>query len=138
MYRETTLESEMNKERKELCIKKLQESVELKLGYLLKTPKDFERCRATIFSTLHDNISISTLKRIWGYVVPSDDYQPSWQSLDVLAQFAGYGGFSMFCTACCQAEGNTKVDAMFVIESISNNIQQVERDLNILRNMLKE
>ena len=53
----------------------------------MKTPKDFDFLAGQIFDKLHENVSSTTLKRIWGYL--SEPSTPRLSTLDILAQFVG-------------------------------------------------
>lgn len=75
-------------------IKKLCRAVETAVGKKMHTPRDFETLSETIFDKLHQNISPSTLKRIWGYLPSS--ITPRLSSIDLLAQFVGYDDFDAF------------------------------------------
>lgn len=75
-------------------IKKLCRAVETAVGKKMHTPRDFEMLSETIFDKLHQNISPSTLKRIWGYLPSS--ITPRLSSIDLLAQFVGYDDFDAF------------------------------------------
>ena len=76
-------------------LSRLLRRVEEKVGREMKTPKDFEFLSAQIFEQTRRTISISTLKRVWGYV---DAYKSVREStLDLLAQFVGFNNFQHFC-----------------------------------------
>ncbi len=75
-------------------IEKLCRAVETTVGKKMHTPKDFDTLSEIIFDKLHQNISPSTLKRIWGYLPSS--ITPRLSSIDLLAQFVGYDDFDAF------------------------------------------
>lgn len=127
----------MDKTQRQLYVRKLQQCVEAKLGCSIKTPKDFEKCRDTIFVSLHENISISTLKRIWGYVGLPDDYHPSQQSLNILSLFAGYESFDRFCSSYHSTHGNANIEMKLLVDSITKNILRVKGELDQLQIFLK-
>lgn len=79
----------------EEAIGRLLERVEEKVGRKMKTPRDFDFLAEQIFETMHKSISVSTLKRVWGYVPANGITRES--TLDLLAQFAGFASFSQFC-----------------------------------------
>lgn len=128
----------MDMKQRLLFTRKLRDVVESKLGYNLNTPKNFSSCRATIFESLHENISVSTLKRMWGYVKQPDDYMPSIHTLDTLSQFVGYDSFAAYCDACRQNVGKSKADVKFLIESLSGSIHKMEGELNQLREIFED
>lgn len=69
-------------------IQQLCQQIEVALHHPIRTPKDFDFLRGSIFKRLNILISSTTLKRIWGYV--DDEVTPRPSSLDILAQFLGY------------------------------------------------
>ena len=79
----------------EEAISRLLGRVEEKVGRKMKTPRDFDFLAEQIFETMHKSISVSTLKRVWGYVPANGITRES--TLDLLAQFAGFTSFSQFC-----------------------------------------
>ena len=79
----------------EEAICRLLGRVEEKVGRKMKTPRDFDFLAEQIFETMHKSISVSTLKRVWGYVPANGITRES--TLDLLAQFAGFASFSQFC-----------------------------------------
>lgn len=70
------------------------EAIEQKVGYRLRTPKDFERLHTQLFEDYHVMISTSTLKRLWGYVQSSSS--PRLSSLDQLVKALGYKDWEDF------------------------------------------
>lgn len=80
-----------------LFINELRQAVEEKAGRTLRTPRDFDYLRDVLFDELGIMVSVSTLKRIWGYV--KSDSQPRPSSLDPLARYAGYADYDTFWKA---------------------------------------
>ncbi len=76
-------------------LQKLRQETELLLGRQMRTPKDFDFLSEQIFEQLHQHISTSTLKRLWGYLPSSEN--PRTSTLDLLAQFVGYADWQDFC-----------------------------------------
>ena len=70
-------------------------AVEQTVGYSPRTPKDFDRLSDEIFVRLHQRVSPTTLKRLWGYV--ASDAVPRQSTLDLLAQFVGCDDYDAFC-----------------------------------------
>ena len=70
-------------------------AVEQSVGYSPKTPKDFDRLSDDIFARLHQKVSPTTLKRLWGYV--ASDAVPRQSTLDLLALFVGSDDYAAFC-----------------------------------------
>ncbi len=73
----------------------LLELVEAKYGRTLKTSTDFEEFTLAIKNHIGENVSASTLKRLWGYV--NDRHVPRVHTLDILANYVGYASFKEFC-----------------------------------------
>ena len=67
----------------------LRESIEESIGRTLRTPKDFDFLAESIFEKLHQRISPTTLKRLWGYLHDTSS-SPRPSTLDLLAQFIDY------------------------------------------------
>lgn len=57
-------------------------------GRKMRTPADFDHLAASIYARLHETVSVSTLKRLYGYV--RCDSTPRRAVLDVLSRYAGY------------------------------------------------
>ena len=74
-------------------IQMLIRQVEQRTGGPLLTPKDFERLKTML--PQHDQLSISTLKRIWAYVPNS--HLPREVTLSILARFVGFDDWNDFC-----------------------------------------
>lgn len=64
-------------------------------GREMRTPYDFDHLAASIYSRLHESVSVSTLKRIYGYV--RSDSTPRRTVLDILSRFVGYTDWAAFC-----------------------------------------
>ena len=73
----------------------LRELVTIKFRQPQKTPADFNLLSAEIFKLTRRSLSVSTLKRIWGYV--TSDHGTSFSSLSTLARYAGYSDWDSFC-----------------------------------------
>lgn len=72
----------------------LKREVAGQYGQVLRTTNDFDRLRDDIIATTSQSISLSTLKRLWGYV---EGWQvPRRGTLDVLARYLGYSSFEAF------------------------------------------
>ena len=75
-------------------IDRLRKAIEQDIGRQMQTPKDFEFLSACIFQRLQQTVSVSTLKRLWGYT--SSYATTRTTTLDVLARFVGYDNFEHF------------------------------------------
>jgi len=79
------------------AIEKLRKTVEKTLDREMRTPKDFTFLADSIFEKLHETVSPTTLKRMWGYL--SEPVTPRLSTLDILSQFVGYSSWNDFCMA---------------------------------------
>lgn len=64
-------------------------------GRAVRTPQDFDFLAASIFRRIHESVSASTLKRIFGYV--KTDGNPRRAVLDILSRYVGYSDWDAFC-----------------------------------------
>lgn len=78
-------------------ILQLRDAIEKKTRRYPATPKDFDCLAADIYEQLHESVSASTLKRVWGYV--DSDSTPRITTLNVLAKFIGYSNWHDFCNS---------------------------------------
>ena len=77
------------------ALARLRDLIEEMVGRKMKTPKDFDFLAGQIFDKLHENVSSTTLKRIWGYLPETS--APRISTLDLLAQFVDYEDWDSFC-----------------------------------------
>lgn len=77
----------------------IEESVKRKI----RTPYDFEFLTGAIWERLHENISPTTLKRLWGYIEGADTTRRT--TLCLLAQFLGYADWEAYQDALKHREG---------------------------------
>ncbi len=68
--------------------------VESRFGKSLETPYDFAALKESIWGATGDLISLSTIKRLWGYVGGVSEARPS--TLDVLSKYVGKRDFNDF------------------------------------------
>lgn len=66
----------------------LKRDIENQLKQHFKTPYDFEHLAAVIWERLRENVSPTTLKRLWGYIDGAE--RPRRATLCLLARFLGY------------------------------------------------
>lgn len=69
--------------------------VEEKFGKPLDSTNDFEEFALRLKGCRQDVLSVSTLKRIWGYV--NDSHRPRTGTLDALSRYLGHPHFQGFC-----------------------------------------
>ena len=63
---------------------RLIEIVEERVGRKMQTPKDFEFLSEQIFDSLHQHISPTMLKRLWGYL--TEPSEPRLSTLNLLSK----------------------------------------------------
>lgn len=80
---------------KEHNIQRLREAVESVMGSPIRTPKDFDYLSELIGDKEGQQISPTTLKRLWGYLPGSS--LPRISTLNLLADFVGYDSWEAFC-----------------------------------------
>lgn len=74
----------------------LRKEIENQVGREMKTPKDFTYLSEKIFASTHKHLNDFTLKRFWGYI---DRGGCNTTTLNILADFAGYGGWNEYLDA---------------------------------------
>lgn len=90
-------------------------AIEHAVDYKICTTRGFERLSQMIMHRTRENISVSTLKRIWGYVKGYDDIRMS--TLDVLSRFLGYEDYRHFSTQM-RSEADVTASKFFFGECI--------------------
>ena len=98
----------------------LREAIEAKMGKKLETNKDFDSLSNSIHDELHDRISSTTLKRIWGYV--SEPVNPRHYTLSQLARFVGYADWDAFCASQGESENTTPSTSPETEETIDSSV----------------
>ncbi|MCQ2342907.1 MAG: hypothetical protein MJZ75_05405 [Paludibacteraceae bacterium] len=69
-------------------ILQLRLDIEHNISRRMLTPYDFEFLAGAIWERLHENLSPTTLKRLWGYIEGADTARHT--TLSLLAQFLGF------------------------------------------------
>lgn len=80
--------------KKDSDISILKEKIEEIVSKKLKVPSDFDFLSGAIWERIHESISASTLKRIWGYV--GKDIVARETTLDILSRFLNYKNWDDF------------------------------------------
>lgn len=75
-------------------IELLRQAVAEVFGYVPVTPTDFDLLSSDIERRTSRTLSVSTLKRLWGYVTSATS--PSYSTLSVLARYVGWGDWDSF------------------------------------------
>ena len=85
----------MNKNAPEILA--LRQDIENELKRRIKTPYDFEFLAGVVWERLHENISPTTLKRLWGYIDGADTTRRT--TLCLLSRFLGYADWEAYLAA---------------------------------------
>ncbi len=72
----------------------LRMDIEYEVKRKIRTPYDFEFLAGVIWERLHENISPTTLKRLWGYIDGADTARRT--TLCLLSQFLGYADWKAY------------------------------------------
>lgn len=83
-------------------------------GAPIETSSDFERLSNFIEETLKQPVSVSTLKRLWGYV--SMTPKPRMSTLDILCHFVGRKDYRQLCIELQQSSNFFSADKVFASE----------------------
>lgn len=76
-------------------LQQLLRATEQALGQRVVTPRDFKALSERLTERLDTGLSVSTLKRLWGYV--PNGFSPSTYTLNILSRFVGYDDWEQFC-----------------------------------------
>ncbi len=82
----------MNKNAPEILTLRLD--IERDLKRRIRTPYDFEFLAGVVWERLHENISPTTLKRLWGYIDGADTTRRT--TLCLLSQFLGFADWETY------------------------------------------
>lgn len=95
----------------------LRKEIESISGREMKTPKDFTFLSEEIFRTTHKHLSDFTLKRFWGYI---DRGSCNTSTLNILADFAGYGDWKGYVNSVLNNEGTSGplTDAFLTVRAL--------------------
>lgn len=96
-------------------IKCLRSDLEQRMGQQLQSPADFQLLIQQMWEKNHGVLSLSTIKRLWGYV--ESNGAPRLSTLNTLAQFLGFTDWNAYLVALEQRGGTES--AMFTGEGIN-------------------
>ena len=85
-------------------IQSLRRDIEQRMGVALQSPADFEQLIQQIWNKQHRVLSLSTIKRIWGYVESSS--MPRLSTLNTLSRFIGYADWNAYLLALEQRDAS--------------------------------
>ena len=95
-------------------IQSLRRDIEQRMGVALQSPADFERLLQQIWDKQHSVLSLSTIKRVWGYVESSG--APRISTLNTLSQFLDYTDWNAYLVALEQRKESES--GMFMGEGV--------------------
>ena len=95
-------------------IKCLRSDLEQRMGQQLQSPADFQLLIQQIWEKNHAVLSLSTVKRLWGYV--ESNGEPRLSTLNTLAKFLDFADWNAYLVALEQRGGTES--AMFTGEGI--------------------
>ena len=93
-------------------ISELKQQIEESVGRKMKTSTDFIFLSGAIWERIHENLSTSTLKRLWGYVDGPDKTRDS--TLDILSRFLGFSNWDDFISHISQNNGSDQVQTEYI------------------------
>ncbi len=108
-------------------IYELRLRIETSIKRKIQTPADFDFLRGIIWDRTHEQISTSTLKRLWGYIDGVDTARNS--TLNVLSKALNYNDWDDF-TNKLKFENQTNSD-LVLSESIASNKLTIGNTLSI-------
>lgn len=95
-------------------IEYLKQLIAQAYGAPVETSTDFARLSATIEESTGQPVSVSTLKRLWGYVSMAP--KPRLSTLDILCRFAGRKDYRQLCIELQQSSGFFAADKVIASE----------------------
>ncbi len=104
---------------------RLKEEVEALVGRKIKSPKDFDFLSRQIQGYTQESISMSTLKRMWGYVATT--CKPSLFNLDLLSRMVGYPDWAAFC----QDDSGTASSRFFVKSKLISAALEMDEQVKL-------
>lgn len=87
--------------------------VEKRVGRPIKSPVDFDLLSLRISEQISEQVSTSTLKRIFGYI--STEHTPRYSTLSTLSRFVGYDDWEDFC---CSIIRKAEEDSGFITSKV--------------------
>lgn len=82
----------MTKESPEIV--QLRLDIEARMHHKIHSPYEFDCLAGAIWERLHENISPTTLKRLWGYIDGAE--VPRWGTLSLLSRFLGFNDWEHY------------------------------------------
>lgn len=95
-------------------IEYLKQLIAQTYGAPIEASSDFERLSNAIEEVLKQSVSVSTLKRLWGYVSMAP--KPRISTLDILCRYVGRKDYRQLCVELQQSSNFFTSDKMFASE----------------------
>lgn len=76
-------------------IEMLKHDAEARVGRPLKSPVDFDLLSLRISERISEQLSATTLKRLWGYI--STAHRPRYSTLSTLSRYVGFADWDDYC-----------------------------------------
>ena len=89
----------------------LRNLIEESVGRRIQTPADFNFLTGVIQERTHEMLSVTTLKRIWGYIEGYDTTRYS--TLNILTRCVGYKDWDSFVRNYCSSHDDTSSNLLF-------------------------
>ena len=82
---------------KQTIVDSLKEHIENIAGTRMRTPRDFDFLARSIFNETRNQLSPTTLKRLWGYLQEKENQTARVSTLNILSRYIGYPDWETFC-----------------------------------------
>lgn len=100
----------------QLTIEMLRREVERFVNRRMVTPADFDFLSQALKSTIHQSVSATTLKRVWGYIRDAgDNYNPGRYTLCALARLIGFNDIEEFVNRESMGGASAQSESFFGI-----------------------
>lgn len=111
----------------------LRKDIYSQCGFVPQTPKDFSSLSALIFQRTHCNVSMSTLKRVMGYL-PNKQYGASKSTLDILSRYVGFPSYEDYLVgkhnvASVKDLRKQVVSIRSQLESVTDQLRHLEEEM---------
>ena len=115
-------------------ILELRHRIENSVNRKIQTPADFDFLRGIIWDRTHEQISASTLKRIWGYIDGVDETRNSTLNIFKAIRNCLFKNFRIFCLLKIQTHNlfiNFYLKIFFkpFITNITNSISEAAKNI---------
>lgn len=101
----------------------IRRTIEDVTGRKMQTPKDFDLLAVRIYERTNTLLSVSTLKRFWGYVAKEDGGRGEMRqsTLNVFAAYVGFADWDAFCNRNNSGEAKETSNLFYGQKQISTD-----------------